>query len=386
MRIIITYISIFIFTLTSYAQNAVPAGIIKDNNHPAQIRYNFDNSSYPTQISKYNFEWHGIPMSQGISGTCWAYSAVSFLESEEYRISKRKIKLSEMFVVYYEYVDRAKHFVETRGETFIGQGSENNAILRIMKSYGIVPYSQYNGLPDNQKYNNHKQLFSEYSEYLQSVKKTGQWDLDIVLSNVKTILNQHLGKPPESFKIDGNIYNPKTYLNDYLKIKPENYFSFMSTLRFNYNEKNELVEDDNRWNGDDYYNISLEDFINLFHKSISSGYTISLCGDVTESGYDKYSEVAIIPDYDIPSEYIDEFSRQFRLENSTTFDDHCIHVVGFKEFNGGFWYLIKDSNSGAFDGENKGYRFYHQDYILLKMIHYMVHVDPAREILDNIIK
>jgi hypothetical protein len=38
------------------------------------------------------------------------------------------------------------------------------------------------------------------------------------------------------------------------------------------------------------------------------------------------------------------------------------------------------------DGAHRGYRFYSEDYIKLKMINIMVNVDAARKILDEIIK
>ncbi|HPG73995.1 MAG TPA: hypothetical protein PLM49_06865, partial [Bacteroidales bacterium] len=51
-----------------------------------------------------------------------------------------------------------------------------------------------------------------------------------------------------------------------------------------------------------------------------------------------------------------------------------------------YWYLIKDSGSGGFDGPNKGYRFYHQDYVKLKMMNILIHKDAGRRVLDSIIK
>ena len=57
----------------------------------------FDGKSYPTDPAKYTTVWHNEPVSQGLSGTCWAYSATSFIESEAYRKSGHQVKLSEMF-------------------------------------------------------------------------------------------------------------------------------------------------------------------------------------------------------------------------------------------------------------------------------------------------
>lgn len=384
MRFLIILITFF--TLISYAQNTESAYILKDDNNNAKVKYNSGNNIYLTQISKYDYKWHNIPLSHGISETCWAYSAISFLESEEYRISKRKVKLSEMFVVYYEYVDKAIYFVETRGESQIREKSNNNAVLRIIKSYGIVPFAEYDGLPLNNMYNDHRELLIEFNTYLESVKKTGNWDIQTVVENIKSILDKHLDKPPSSFTIDGVVYNPITYLKDYLCIKPNEYFSFMSNMQFNYNEKSVLFIDDKCRNCHDFYNINLEDFMNLFHKAITGGYTISLCGDITEPGVNKYTDIAVISSFDIPKDFIDKNARQFRLENNTTTNDLCVHIVGYKEYNDEFWYLVKSSDSDSFEGKNKGYRFFHQDYIMLKMINFMIHVDVARSVLDSIIK
>jgi len=47
------------------------------------------------------------------------------------------------------------------------------------------------------------------------------------------------------------------------------------------------------------------------------------------------------------------------------------------------WYLIKDSGSGSRNGENKGYYFYHEDYVKLKIMTFTVHKDAARDILKK---
>lgn len=341
---------------------------------------------YPVQIEKYTTVYHSLPVSQGNSGTCWAYSATSFMESEAFRLSSVKVDISEIYTVYWDYVERTQNFVQTKGDTYLGEGSEANAIRRIMRNHGMVPYQAYSGLKNGLNYNNHREMFDEMEKYLQSVKFTSDWDEKKVVENIKKILDQYIGTPPEKFEYEGRNYTPMTFMTDYLKLKPGDYFSFMSTMEYPYNEKHELVEPDNWWHCKDYYNISLEDYMSLFHDAIVAGYTISLCGDVSEPGYDQYREVAVVPTFDIPSEYINEDSRQMRLSNGTTTDDHCIHVVGYHKYGDAYWYLIKDSGSGAFDGRNKGYRFYHEDYIKLKMMNYMIHVDAARPVLDKIIK
>ncbi|OFY91943.1 MAG: hypothetical protein A2236_02095 [Bacteroidetes bacterium RIFOXYA2_FULL_33_7] len=229
-------------------------------------------------------------------------------------------------------------------------------------------------------------MFDEMDAYLKSVKSQSAWDEDKVVATIKSILNKYMGIPPTTVSIDGKNYTPKEYLENVLTLKMTDYYSFMSTMSVKYNEKHELVEADNWWHSSDYYNLSLNDYFQLIVDVIEKGYTISICGDVSEPGHNSNSEVSIIPSFDIPSNFINDDSRQFRLSNQTTTDDHCIHLVGYKKVADEYWFLIKDSGSGGFDGANKGYSFMHQDYVRLKMMNIMVHKGAARKVLDKIIK
>ena len=341
---------------------------------------------YPVDMTKYTTIFHAEPVSQGSSGTCWAYAASSFMEAESYRITGNKTKIAEMYIVYWEYVERAQEFVKTRGATFIGEGSESNAILRIMRNHGLMPISAFPGLKRRLNYNDHEQMFNQYENYLKSVKRNDAWDEQQVTDSVKKILDYWIGTPPEKFEHKGVEYNPMTFMNDVMKLNPNEYFSFMSTKEIAFNQKGELVENDNWWHCDDYYNLSMNDFIKLINFSVTNGYSVAICGDVSEPGYCQIAEVGVIPDFDIPSAYINDDARQLRLSNNSTTDDHCIHIVGYQKVGDAYWYLIKDSGSGAFDGRNKGYRFYHEDYIKLKMMNIMIHVVPARLMLEKIIK
>ena len=59
---------------------------------------------------------------QANSGTCWAYSAQSFLEDELIRIGKGNFDLSEMFVVSHSYRDKGRKYVRLHGKLNYGQG------------------------------------------------------------------------------------------------------------------------------------------------------------------------------------------------------------------------------------------------------------------------
>ena len=74
------------------------------------------NTSLPNKYDLYkNQQWHNPPVSQGNTNTCWCFSTTSFLESESYRINKTEVRLSEMYTVYWEYVEKVKRYIETQG-------------------------------------------------------------------------------------------------------------------------------------------------------------------------------------------------------------------------------------------------------------------------------
>ena len=166
----------------------------------------------------------------------------------------------------------------------------------------------------------------------------------------------------------------------------DNYVDFMSLLEKPYYSFAEYVVPDNWWHSEEYYNLPLDDFMKLLNKTVENNYTTVIGGDVSEPGYDALKEVAMIPTFDIPSEFIDENARQFRFSNKSTTDDHGIHIVGYMDNKSGRWYLIKDSGSGSRNGSNIGYYFYHEDYIKLKIMNIMVPKDFAEEVLGRNIK
>jgi bleomycin hydrolase len=86
----------------------------------------------------------------------------------------------------------------------------------------------------------------------------------------------------------------------------------------------------------------------------------------------------------LPSAYIDEAARQFRFNNGTTTDDHGLHVVGFTEKNSKDWYLVKDSWSSAWNNDHPGYYFFHEDYVKLKVLGFMVHKDAVKDLLAKV--
>ncbi len=352
-------------------------------------RFFMDQTGYdlPNKNSLYEQYWHLPTISQGNAGTCWSFSTISFYESEIYRLTNQEIKLSEIYTVYWEYVEKARRFIEERGESNFSQGSEGNAVARISKDYGIVPWDAYNGLIEGRKFHSHAEMFKEMNAFLQNVKKENSWNMEYALNTIKDIMNHYIGEPPASFDYNGKTYTPKEFLTDVTKLNMDDYVEILSLLQEPYWEQVEYKVPDNWWHSKDYYNVPLADFMQIVKDAIRDGYTMSIGGDVSEAGFLRTTNCAMVPAFDIPSDYIDENARQFRFSNETSTDDHGMHLVGWLSKDGTDWYLVKDSSSGSRNNDEEapefGYYFFHEDYVKLKMLGFTIHKDAVKDILKK---
>lgn len=340
---------------------------------------------FPDKISLYQKEWHLPPVSQGNTNTCWCFATTSFFESEVHRLTGHEIKLSEMFTVYWEYVERAERFVEERGNSAFAEGSEANAVIREYKKYGIVPKEVYPGMEPGRKFYTHEKMFKELRHYMDNVKSSGAWDKAQVVATVKSILDHYMGIPPESFEYLGVRYTPKEFLSNFLKLNMADYIDVLSCLQQPFWEKVEYEVPDNWWHSRDYCNVPLEDYMLALKNAIKNHFTVVIGGDVSEAGFNREAQVALIPTFDIPVAEIDDNARQFRFSNGTTTDDHGMHLVGYCEKDGADWFLIKDSGSGSRNNAESapefGYYFFRGDYIKLKMMDFLVHKDAVKDLM-----
>ena len=335
----------------------------------------------PASLAEFQPYFHFPPVRQGNTGTCWCFATTSFFESELRRLGKPEVKLSEMFTVYWEYVEKARRFIREKGNSALGEGSEHNAVIERMRKYGAVRQSDYSGLLPAKTGHDHSELFGEISAYLNFCREKGYWDEDKAISYIKEILNKYLGKPPETIAVEGRTITPNEYLANELGLRLEDYVYFISFRSLPFYTKGEFKVPDNWWHSQDYYNVPLEDFYQAVLGAIKKGFTVTLGGDISEPGNSGPDDVAIIPTFDLLPSLIDQDSREFRFYNRTTTDDHLVHLVGYKEMEDHTWFLIKDSWQTAYEGNFPGYFFYRDDYIKLKTLTFLTHRDAVAELL-----
>ena len=83
---------------------------------------------------------------QNRSGTCWAYSALAFLESEILRNGGGEYDLSAMWIVRNAYFEKAVKYARMHGSLNLAVGGGSRDVTDGIRKYGIVPTEVYPGL------------------------------------------------------------------------------------------------------------------------------------------------------------------------------------------------------------------------------------------------
>jgi bleomycin hydrolase len=355
----------------------------KDKPEETELSMDFSSISRPSSVDEFKPLFHFPPVEQGNTGTCWSFAVTSLFESELKRLFGLEIKLSEMHTVYWEYVEKARRYVREHGNSALGQGSEPNAVILRMKEYGAVRESDYPGRPASapSSTHDHEKLFEEFRSCLYGFRDRGEWDEAKAIAAVRAILDRHLGPPPQTITVEGKALAPRDYLDQVLRLPLDDYVAFISFKYIPFYSRGEYKVPDNWWHSQDYYNIPLEEFYGAIVGAVQKGYTLALAGDISEAGNSGENDIAVVPSFDLPRFLINQDSREFRFANRGSTDDHVLHVIGWLKRDDGEWFLLKDSWRTAFEGRFKGYFFYRDDYVKLKMLTFLVHKDAVADLL-----
>jgi bleomycin hydrolase len=130
------------------------------------IRFDFEGIEKPGSPGDFEAPFHFPPVAQYYTSTCWSFGTTSFLESEIKRLRGDEIKLSELYTAYWEFVEKARGFVQKRGNQIFPSGSESDAVLIIWEKYGIVPAEAYTGLIAGEDRHDHRAMTREMRRYL----------------------------------------------------------------------------------------------------------------------------------------------------------------------------------------------------------------------------
>ena len=339
---------------------------------------------------------------QNRSGTCWAYSTLSYFEAEILKKTGKTYDLCESFVANKDYMDRAVQVVRLHGDCQFAQGGSAYDVFYVLKNYGICPEDQmpFPGSLYGDSLNNFNEFFGQLEPYVNGIarskenKISGQWKVGL-----QGILDAYLGKCPEKFTYEGKEYTPKSFAAS-LGLDFDNYVSITSYSHKPYYTQYAVEVQDN-WRNPLSWNLPLEDMARILENAVMNGYTVAWGGDVSEPGFTRKGLAYFCDTKKIESlsgsdmarwlkmspakrtNIVDSLGctvpeltptaeqRQQRFDNWELTDDHGMLIYGIaKDQNGKEYYMVK--NSWGETGDYKGTWYMTKNFIVANTMDYMV--------------
>lgn len=339
---------------------------------------------------------------QNRSGTCWAYSTLSYFESEILKSTGKTYDLCESFVANKDYMDRAIQVVRYHGDMQFAQGGSAYDVYYVLKNYGICPEDAmpFPGSLYGDSLNNFNEFFSLLEPYVEGIatnkasKISNQWKVGF-----QGILDAYLGKCPENFTYEGKNYTPKSFasslglnMDDYVTITSYTHHPFYSQF---------VVEVQDNWRNPASYNLPMDEMMQIIDNAVMNGYTVAWGGDVSEPGFTRDGLAYMIDakkmqslqgsdmarwlglsaakrrnlidslGCNVPEVQPTQEMRQERFDNWELTDDHGMLIYGIaKDQNGKEYYMVKNSWGEA--GKYKGTWYMTKTFIAANTMDYMV--------------
>ena len=333
---------------------------------------------------------------QGSSGTCWSYSGNSFIESEMIRMGKKPIELSQIFTARNAYIEKGKMYVKMHGAVTLGEGGAFHDVMNMYKKYGTVPQSVYTGLQEGQTRNNFSEMSKMNESLLGSIVKNDKLS-DKWVSAYTSVIDTYLGEAPTEFMYEGKKYTPKTFADQVVGVKAEDYVEISSLKEYPYYSKFVLLVPDN-WSFDQVYNVKMDELVETVDSALKNGYTVAWAGDVSEKGFSWKNGVAYVPEVDFTQmtaeqkadmfngpkaeKKVTEDERQKAFDNYETTDDHGMHITGIaKDQNGKEYYIVK--NSWGLSNDYKGYMYMTKEFMKYKATAIMLHKNAVPKAISK---
>lgn len=337
---------------------------------------------------------------QSRSGTCWAFSALGFLESEILRAGGEEVALAPMWVVRNIYFEKAVKYIRLHGALNFAVGGNGGDVVTAIRDYGIVPTEVYPGL----NYGTDKPFFYEIDAvlkaYVEAVVKAPNKKLSTAWQEgLNGILDAYFGKMPETFTYKGKEYTPKSFaaslpidLSDYVDLTSFTHHPFYQSF---------ILEIPDNWRWHSQYNLPLDELMQVLDYAIDNGYTAEWGADVSELGFNRTKAIGIIPEDDVESmegteaerwgkltaaerqkalysfdkpireKHITQQMRQEAFDNFETTDDHGMQIVGYStDQTGARFYKVK--NSWDVRPPYDGYYYFSRPFVEYKTMSIMV--------------
>ncbi|NQU53416.1 MAG: aminopeptidase [Bacteroidetes bacterium] len=310
-------------------------------------------------------------ISQGSTGTCWSFATTSFLESEIIRKGLPETDLSEMYFVNYGYKNKVDKYIMYQGNNNFGQGGLSHDVIDVLRDRGMFTYEAFQGNKVEGRYS-HGALMNELKTAVETINKKRRKEFDIDdIDELDAVLEEHIGIIPKKVKANGKNLNPTDFRNQ-MELNPDDYIELTSYSHHPFYKQFVLEVPDN-WSHALYYNLPIDELIDVMKTAIDSGYSVCWDGDVSEKLFIHKNGKA-----DLPAEQLGKVGQELRQKtflNRTTTDDHLMHIVGLSNDSEGRTCFYTKNSWGADSNKHGGYLHMTEDYVRLKTVGIMIHKD-----------
>jgi bleomycin hydrolase len=338
---------------------------------------------------------------QSLTNTCWSFSVISMIESELLSMGKDTFDLSEMFVVRHVYEEKAEKYIRMHGTVNFAGGGFFHDVIHVLDSFGMVPDATYPGLKKGETLHNHSEMDELLKENVEEIIRNSDENINLSwMEKFDYLLDSCLGELPMNFRYGNQEITPLEFASG-LDINPENYVEITSFNHHPFYEQFILEVPDN-WAWGEFYNVPLDELLEIIHYSINHDYTVAWSADISDNGFSWRNGVAVVPDTDlvnmeesemqkwiglseeernarlfsfkgpVPEMTITQDLRQAGFDNYTTTDDHGMQITGIAMDTKGNKYFRVKNSWGLAGSPYKGYLYASDAYVRYKTIAIMV--------------
>ena len=335
------------------------------------------------------------------TGTCWSFATTSFIETELLRMKKGEFDLSEMYFARYCYADKADRYIRRSGTANFGAGGQAHDVLNVVRKYGFVTDTSYTGMKSEYTYAKGDPDI-KLKKYLDVVmKKKNDTISSVWKDSLNIYLDTYLGKLPSKIVVKDNALDPVAFAKS-TGFNPDNYVEITSYSHVPF-YKRVMIDIQDNWSQDLYYNLPIDEMMEVIKSELKKGYSVCWDGDVSEHGFSHKNGVAIAPETDVklmesadrtkwesmadkdkmaqlyaftgpvPERKITQEKRQKSFDTQQTTDDHLMHLTGMVTDQNGTIYFKTKNSWGTNRNTSGGYLNMSEAYVRLNTIAILVH-------------
>lgn len=283
---------------------------------------------------------------QGKTASCWAFSVLSYLETEcpgqEYAV---------WHLVRGKYLDLIRQ-ADRSPLRRMPSGALGHTAVSLLLQNGVLPLEEYPGrVPAVKAF----RLFSKVAFMLHRTARLCPATRTLSSCLLNRAMDLLWGKLPS---------HSSSVLQTPVREKLEHLVELTSFAHLPYEEWHVLNLPDN-YEQKPFYNLPLETLMNLLEDLLHHGHSFVWDGCL-HGGYNMQTGTAILPQGTPVSESLR--SQQF-LQGTLT-DDHMMHIIGLTRIDGQPYFIAKNSVGQA--GPYQGLLCMHADFLRMKTISVLV--------------